>query len=79
MSTPVQRLRAAIARRKAAEANVGRVLREQFPAGAFIAFTGHNGNTLLGRVLDHAVMGDRVKVENARTGRAYWVHAWRLQ
>lgn len=74
----IANLKRALRKRRAAETEIARILVEQFPVGVFVAFTGHNGNALLGRVVAHAY-GDRIKVENSKTGRAYWVYAWRLQ
>lgn len=74
----IANLKRAIKKRRDAEDMVEHVLREQFPVNAFVAFVGNSGNTLLGRVVMHG-RRDRIMVENAKTGRAYWIYAWRLQ
>lgn len=65
-----EKLKAAIAAREEAEANVKRVLREEYPVGSTLRWGYHRdaGNTFEARVEKHGY-GDRVVVRSLKSHR----------
>lgn len=74
------RYHAAAARLRALENEIEQILRDDYPVGAAIQWLSPQGGGKLctGRVERHAMGAQRIKVVNDSTGRAYWIHGWRI-
>lgn len=55
--------------------NLGDLVKRQYPIGRVVRFR-RNGRTgeqaYTGRVIGHCYTGDRIRVENEKTGTRYW-------
>lgn len=76
-----KKLKRAMAAVDAAQAALAKTLKEEYPIGAAISWVkedqiGREFNCS-GTVIEHGY-GDRIRVENRRTGTEYWIHAWRI-
>jgi hypothetical protein len=70
-------LEIASAKVQAAKDNFNRVLREEYPVDCRCVVA-HGKSRMFCDVLDHDEY-DCVEVRNVRSGKATWVHAWRLR
>lgn len=71
-----QLLTAAMVRQREAEQEIERILRRHYRLGGPISWT-IGDRVQRGRVEQHGY-GDKIKVENDRTGRSYWIYAFRI-
>jgi hypothetical protein len=72
-----QRVAKAVEARRAAEALVANALKEDYPPGAPITWKANNGHWQSGVVAMNCY-GDRIKVQNHKTGRECFIDATRI-
>ncbi len=71
----LQNARAKVAR---AKQSVAMILEQQWPVGTPIKWSRNYGRAHTGWVVSHS-KSDRIKVENADTGKEYWIHAYNIR
>lgn len=70
-----RRTRLATENLRAAEARLAAAIVADYPVGSQILWD-HHGHHQLGRVIGHS--GDKIKVNNLRTGRQYWIYSFHI-
>lgn len=70
-----ERLKQAKAAAQAADRELDRVLRAEYPVGGPLRWRRH-GRMCNGTVTRHSSIGDRIEVHNSLTGATYWIYAY---